>query len=99
MCQTGQVQEQLQGTAQVSALSNAGKGSYSKALQVFSLLNQQFVYPSQTRGLVVKSIPLPLSQLWEGSEHRDSAPGQIIPVPKGSRREPSHAQCCSPAPS
>lgn len=49
-------------------MSSAIKESYFKALQVFSLLNQQFLHPSQTTGLVVESIHLPLTHtLWEAS--------------------------------
>lgn len=50
------------------SMSSAIKESYFKALQVFSLLNQQFLHPSQTTGLVVESIHLPLTHtLWEAS--------------------------------
>lgn len=41
--------------------SSAVKESDFKALRVSSLLNQQFLHAGQTRGLVLKSIPLPLS--------------------------------------
>lgn len=62
--------------------------SYFKALQVFSLLNQHFLHPSQTRGLVVKSIPLPLrhsSGRALNTGPGEGAPGQIIAVLEGSR--------------
>jgi len=44
-------------------MSSAFKESYSKALQVFSLLNQQCLHPSQTAGLVVESMHLPLTHM------------------------------------
>lgn len=79
--------------------SSAVKESYFKALQVFSLLNQQFLHPSQTRGLVVKSIPLPLSlssgralEQWQCPG--EGAPGQTTPVLQGSSEGPASAQSC-----
>jgi len=67
-------------------MSSAIKESYFKALQVFSLLNQQFLHPSQTTGLVVESIHLPLTHtlreasLKLGQSQEEGPLGQIISV-------------------
>lgn len=44
-------------------MSSAIKESYFKALQVLSPLNQRFLHPSQTAGLAVESIHLPLTRM------------------------------------
>lgn len=86
---TDQVQEEAAGSGHCKGIStsSAAKESYFKALQVFSLLNQQFLHPGQTTGLVLKSIPLPLTHgSGRALEHRASARGRS-PGAKHSRAQ------------